>query len=87
MVTSHFPGGKAAEAWRRPPTPSSAEVKKEQSHTSIPFCAFMAQDTILRKVSWSFLLNLGRKHTICAQETCTERFRLKNQASSKMCVI
>ena len=29
-----IPGGKAAEAWRWPPTPSSADVKNNWSHTS-----------------------------------------------------
>jgi hypothetical protein len=32
-----FPRGKAAGAWRWPPTPSSAEVKERVSYTSTPF--------------------------------------------------
>ena len=36
-VTGFFPGGKAAGAWRRSPTPSSAEIK-ERVNYSLPSC-------------------------------------------------
>jgi hypothetical protein len=43
-----FPEGKAAGAWRWPPTPSSAEVKKEKSYTS-------SQPPAIRGLLWGDL--------------------------------
>jgi hypothetical protein len=66
MYWDSFRVGKAARAWRWPPTPYSAEVKKEQRYTSILLCACLESHgvtftfTFLQKRQSKSLCAFGR---------------------------